>query len=152
MTTTPSTRREYQNSWWRLECKRRLKEHLCLKCKTPIPTTQQSCDKCTTHRNLRTYERMVRDKILVLTNYSPNKILGCSWPGCKVKDLDMLVLDHIDGGGAEHRRSLKGSAKVVRVRRDLILRGFPPGYQTLCSSHNLKKEMVLHRQARDVQY
>jgi hypothetical protein len=149
MNTTLS-KREYQRNWELNRYKLHVASKLCVVCGTaPSLKGRVRCEGCAHKCNRSVYDRMIRDKILILTNYSPNKILGCSWPDCKVKDMDMLVLDHMNGDGAEHRRSLKGSAKVVRIRRDLILRNFPPGYQTLCSNHNLKKEMVLYRQARD---
>src|ERR1700681_4385069 len=47
-------------------------------------------------------------RIEVLTRYSPNGVLCCSWDGCLVDDIDMLVLDHIDDTGAEERRALGG--------------------------------------------
>jgi hypothetical protein len=53
---------------------------------------------------------------------------------CCGEDWDpYLELDHIDGGGSEHR-SLVGS-----VWQDLKSRGYPPGFQVLCSNcHSAK--------------
>lgn len=45
-----------------------------------------------------------------------------------------LTIDHINGGGAEHRRTFgNGSGVYAWLRRE----GFPDGYQTLCINCNL---------------
>jgi len=65
---------------------------------------------------------------------------------CYINDVDMLVIDHIDGGGNKHRRELsKGGRGGTGFYRHLIDSGFPKGYQILCSNHNLKKEIERHR-------
>lgn len=61
----------------------------------------------------------------------------CIWPGCDTTDLDLLTLDHIDGGGNEHRREIGGSgACTYRWLRD---NNYPPGWQVLCWNHNWLK-------------
>jgi len=56
--------------------------------------------------------------------------------GCGDTDVEVLQLDHIDGGGAKHRRLLKGGSN--RVYQDLKDRGYPPGMRVLCANCNLR--------------
>jgi hypothetical protein len=53
-------------------------------------------------------QRRINLRIEVLTHYSPEGVLGCSWPGCTIIDIDMLVLDHIEDDGAQERKTLGG--------------------------------------------
>lgn len=81
-------------------------------------------------------------KLEVLTNCSPNKVLGCSWEGCAVTDLDMLSLDHVKNDGAEHRRE-HGQNGIYVLARKL---GYPKDvFQTLCMNHQWKKRLMHHR-------
>lgn len=61
----------------------------------------------------------------------------CACPGCHVKHLELLTIDHIDGGGAEHRRSLGKSTRdfYLWLKRN----EYPAGFQVLCGSCNLAK-------------
>jgi hypothetical protein len=104
----------------------------------------------------RAIERRCREKTkrLVLTTYGPNGELRCSWDNCQVDDLDMLTLDHVKDNGAEHRRALQpqfsGKRPVVASLLYTLLKknNFPPGYQTLCANHQIKKELMRRRQNR----
>lgn len=88
-------------------------------------------------------------KIEVLTHYGKGK-LKCVVHGCKVQDLDMLTLDHVENDGARHRESLgrKGSGGASTYV-DLKRRGYPTGHQTLCANHQLKKEIMRCRRLRE---
>lgn len=85
-------------------------------------------------------------RIDVLTQYSPNKKLGCSWDRCEVVDSDMLVLDHIKDDGGKQRKQLGFGGWAFYSW--LKLRQYPEGYQTLCCNHNHKKEMIRKRSTR----
>lgn len=50
---------------------------------------------------------------------------------------EFLTIDHIDGNGAEHRRTLKRGG--ITFYRWLINNGFPSGFQTLCYNCNCAK-------------
>ncbi len=67
-------------------------------------------------------------KRLVLRHYGGNK-LRCI--GCGCKDMRVLSIDHIDGNGAEHKRTL-GIQGGTNLYRWLISNSYPSGYQTLC--------------------
>jgi len=85
-------------------------------------------------------------RVEVLTHYGPSGVLGCSWTGCFITDIDMLVLDHTDDTGAAERKALGGkNARGWNFYLYLIQLGFPVGYQTLCCNHNHKKELIRSR-------
>ena len=91
-------------------------------------------------------QRRADIRVRVLTHYSPNSVLGCSWGGCLVDDIDMLVLDHIEDNGAVERRALGGiNARGWNFYGYLEQLKFPTGYQTLCCNHNHKKELLRSR-------
>jgi hypothetical protein len=56
----------------------------------------------------------------------------------------MLTLDHVHNDGAQHRKLIGGGGHRTYswVRKN----GYPDGFQTLCGSHQLKKE-ILRRSA-----
>ncbi len=53
-----------------------------------------------------------------------------------------LTIDHVNGGGAEHREQLFGTARKggTPFYRWLIRQGFPDGYQVLCAACNASKQ------------
>jgi hypothetical protein len=79
--------------------------------------------------------RALRDRVLAA--YGGPK---CACPYCKDGDLlDFLTIDHIDNGGAAHRRAIgKGGAPTYRW---LVRQGFPLGYQVLCWNCNRSKHL-----------
>jgi len=60
---------------------------------------------------------------------------------------EFLTLDHIDGGGAAHRATLRGSMQKprtdggggVKLYAWLKRMGYPPGFQVLCMNCNFAK-------------
>ena len=83
------------------------------------------------------YNRTKKIKIETFTIYSPHKI-ECAV--CGFDDIDGLVLDHIEGKGNIDRKKL-GSEGGWTFYRKLKRLGYPPGFQVLCGSHNLKKQI-----------
>jgi hypothetical protein len=77
-------------------------------------------------------------KIQVCTHYGYNGELKCAWNGCEWTDIRVLSIDHINGGGTEHRKQIGGGGAVLYGW--LIEQGFPNGYQTLCMNHQWIKE------------
>lgn len=58
--------------------------------------------------------------------------------GCQTTDLDVLVIDHVEGGGNKHRKELNmegGSYQFYLWLRD---NGYPAGYRVLCHNCNHK--------------
>lgn len=67
-------------------------------------------------------------KVEVLTHYGGGRLV-CTHCGCI--DIRVLSIDHIEGGGLQHRNTIKvhsGSGFYSWLRKV----GFPEGYQTLC--------------------
>jgi hypothetical protein len=75
---------------------------------------------------------------------------------CGETEPAFLTLDHIGGGGAAHRRSIKRGNKILRIRQELKAAGWPTDkYRLLCMNcnfatrhgkvcpHQLKKENVM---------
>lgn len=58
---------------------------------------------------------------------------------CGENRYEFLTLDHINGGGAAHKRNLKTRSEGVyrQVRRE----GYPPSFQVLCINCNFAKGM-----------
>ena len=71
-------------------------------------------------------------KVRVLTHYSSGKL---SCVRCGEGDIACLTIDHINGGGHQHRKAV-GS----HFYHWLIKQGFPEGYQTLCMNCQLRKK------------
>lgn len=97
--------------------------------------------KHTQYRNTHKSEsKLNRDSIrlIVLKYYSDKEIPECK---CGERHLEFLEIDHINGGGKLHRRTLHlyGNA----LYRWLIKNNYPKGYQVLCSNCNWKKRKLL---------
>lgn len=71
-------------------------------------------------------------KLRVISHYSNGK-LACVH--CGEDDMACLSIDHINGGGVQHRRII-GSHFYAW----LIKNNFPKGYQTLCMNCQMKKK------------
>ena len=85
------------------------------------------------------YAKNIALKRDVLTHYGPNGVLGCSWDGCGISDIDVLTLDHVRDDGAQHRKQVASGSALYRW---LKKNGYPSGFQTLCMNHQWKKEMI----------
>ena len=72
-------------------------------------------------------------KLEVLSHYG-TKCTFCSEP-----DLDKLSIDHINGGGLAHRRSLGMAGSGTRFYLWLRRNNYPSGYRVLCLSCNNKQ-------------
>ena len=92
----------------------------------------------------REYSRRRNQEIRkeVLTYYGNGKIACVK---CGFVDEKALSIDHINGGGNAHRRSLGGWVIGVRFYRWLIQQGFPTGYQTLCMNCQFVKKVTEQR-------
>ena len=85
-------------------------------------------DKIRAHQKRKT----VRCRYRVLNHYSGGApICAC----CGESTLEFLSLDHIEGGGTQHRRDTKtGGGSFYRL---LIRESFPSGFRVLCYNCNL---------------
>lgn len=131
-------------------------EKLCTKCQTPKLVSEffrstgtvdgyaYWCKECQAKR-----QRAVRDRrraaglpafstlaaqrlrLEVLSHYSDGK-LECAC--CKDVHIEFLGIDHVDGGGTEHRRRVGSNQEVYR---ELRRNNYPPGFRVLCHNCNL---------------
>lgn len=79
-------------------------------------------------------KRLNMIRVECLTHYG-NGRLACVC--CGETELGFLTIDHVNGGGRKHTRSIKRSGPTFYLW--LIQQGYPLGYQTLCMNCNLAK-------------
>lgn len=95
-------------------------------------------EKTRTRENRRAKEKRQEDRSAALAAY------GGKCACCGEYREPFLVIDHVNGDGAEHRRQiLKQKAKPpggFTTYRWLRLNGYPEGFQVLCANCNTAKE------------
>ncbi len=82
------------------------------------------------------YSKYCKELKAEILNYYSNK----EYPGCVrcgIKDIDVLCIDHINGGGNRERQQ----HKIKNIYKWLKRKNLPEGYQTLCANCNLKKKI-----------
>lgn len=89
------------------------------------------------YRERRDYYREQRQelKLEVLSHYARG-VPACA--RCRETDIVILCIDHIDGRGNEHRRSI-GTGNIYKW---LKLHSFPEGFQVLCFNCNARKKFL----------
>lgn len=98
---------------------------VCVTCgtrKALVPHCQ--CGKCRKKGMERSTVNMRRYKPMVLAHY------GLTCFCCGEAEQAFLSIDHIGGGGTQHRKSLKryGSS----FHQWIVKQGYPKGFRTLC--------------------
>lgn len=78
------------------------------------------------HEYQKAHRRQLR--LEVLNHYAPD---GLRCTCCGEDHVEFLCIDHINGGGGQHRKSIKGS-----LYSWLKKRGFPKGFRVLCLNCN----------------
>lgn len=118
-------------------------ERTCIDCRETFPLTAEffpidndprrrapfefRCRPCYNKHTGKAGKRMRdRHRDAVISHYGG----ACACCGTTIKEF--LAIDHIGGGGPEHRKSV-GSGHVYA---DLVRRGFPPGFRVLCHCCN----------------
>jgi len=76
-------------------------------------------------------------KLLVFGHYSP--FLMCARCGCT--DIRVLTIDHIEGGGCVHRRTVLKRSGGTQFYVWLKRNGYPSGFQVLCMNCNWIKRL-----------
>ena len=95
--------------------------------------TRTSCAKCSNKR-VSEYQKKIRIKVLL--HYSKNNKLECEC--CGTTHYEFLVIDHIKGGGCEHRREIFGDTKGgFRFYRWIVNNNYPVGFRVLCHNCNM---------------
>ncbi len=80
---------------------------------------------------MRGAEYRVKQKFNIIQHY------GGKCVECGTTDSVVLSVDHIDGGGTQHRKQLKKSGTTLY--RWLVKNNYPEGFQVLCFNCNFKK-------------
>jgi len=83
-------------------------------------------------------------RVVVLRRYAPEGSLKCDL--CSESHHELLVLDHIDGGGTEHRKETGGGDKFYRW---IKANSYPVGYRVLCHNCNFKEHLRQNRENFD---
>lgn len=113
---------------------RTTRDRLQTECKTCHNKRRQAARKAKTGHYATERERY-HDRHLVACRSSYYRAkervfahYGVICVGCGFPDMRALSIDHVDSGGADHRRTLGG----INFYRWLVRQGFPVGFQTLC--------------------
>lgn len=148
-------------------------ERKCLTCLAPLGESahfnRDRCKECARKRNnkrnteatkrwkqtpegkvaARLIRRRSDEKVKreTLQKYGKQGKTKCRWRGCEIDDVDMLSIDHVaDNGKSERAQKQVGSG--ISFYRRLRTAKWPPGYQTLCANHQLKKEIARRRRRK----
>src|SRR3989304_60385 len=134
---------------------------LCIKCRMSLPegSVHKRCDKCRIRANqiVRNYRRNNPEKLRIAERLRHQKrkatvniarslrsalvridILkhygGLKCGSCPEARLGALTIDHIHGGGKQHRRECGQGTKFYGWLKN---NAYPPGYRVLCSNCNV---------------
>ena len=94
---------------------------------------QITLEKKREYARKHTVQRRIRldaHKIEVF-NYYGGPVCSC----CGESHIEFLSLDHINGGGCQHRKTIKGKSIYEWCRQN----NFPEGFQVLCMNCNFAK-------------
>src|ERR1700693_3275068 len=139
-----------QKSGWKKHRRKRILRGLCRDCGlSPFTKGRFTCEVCAKKACDRVKKQCRLLRIEVLT-----KLCGglphCQCPGCNVKIVEFLNIDHIHGDGEKHRRELGvrrkngqrigGRAIIYWLREN----NYPEGFQVLCANCNRGKGQKQH--------
>lgn len=93
------------------------------------PTTKKVCDDCNKKQCDNGVKRRESDRLSCFEHY------GVTCACCGQPNLDYLTIDHVQGGGSEHKRQLGWGHLPGWLRRN----NYPAGFQTLCYNCNCAK-------------
>jgi len=123
---------------YRANRKKKLRDRGICECGRPVKEGYRKCPRCFDYNN-RYYAdhrfaarrwataRYERDRLACFAHYG--KACAC----CGEPEERLLQIDHVAGGGREHRK------KVTQIFSWLVAQKFPPGFQTLCANCNWAK-------------
>lgn len=115
---------------------------ICTRCKKPRRTEQFNWQKVGVRRSTicafchrdRNNQRNRRLRLGVLKHYGGDPP-RCAC--CGVREIEFLSLDHVNGGGRQHRKSIK-----IRWWEWLLRHGLPEGFRVLC--HNCNQSIGIY--------
>ncbi len=85
------------------------------------------CKACTKDKD-KERNLLLREK--VINHYGGHECVNCDETFKEV-----LVLDHMNGGGEQERKTYRGNSLFYKLKRE----GYPPGYQVMCLHCNFLK-------------
>lgn len=89
------------------------------------------CSKCKQHYNRpKVKAHQDRRRLQALVAYS-GASPHCQCQGCSESHVEFLGIDHVEGGGAKHRRA------VGSIYQWLFKHNYPPGFRVLCHNCNM---------------
>lgn len=127
---------------------------VCLNCKSEKPHKEFYGNKKKSSRCIECQKEYLKDyraqaRLDALMAYSNNQNPTCSCPGCTEDRIPFLCIDHINGNGNKHRKSLCVNQKSNRdgkcnpgggvFYRWLRKNSYPPGYRILCYNCNVAR-------------
>jgi hypothetical protein len=101
--------------------------------KTPKGRLKTKTWRRTPKGKLMRQRKNLRLKLLVMEWYGGHPAHCNCECGCRVEKLEWLTIDHIGGGGTEHRRNEKGASNIYGWLKS---RKFPLGFRVLCFNCN----------------
>lgn len=103
--------------------------HACKRNRSGISSTCKVCRRA----QINTRNRALRVKVLSRYSGGGNPKCAC----CGVTNLEFLSLDHINGGGRQHRKTVK-----IRWWEWLRKNKYPEGFRVLC--HNCNQSIGIY--------
>lgn len=116
------------NEYYQHHRKKRRLNGICT-CGGTITDQQGQCVNCRLNSRIRNRK---------LKTDAMNAYGGCRCVCCGESEIDFLNIDHIDGGGTQHRKTIGAGVKFYRWLRN---NQYPTGYQVLCANCNLGKHI-----------
>lgn len=106
---------------------------VCVECGNPLaPTSQIMCEFHLAKSNKRNKENWARYKDAAFKAYG-GYVCKC----CGETEPRFLSIDHVNGGGNEHRKQIgKGYGIFLWLKRN----GYPNGFRILCHNCNLGRQ------------
>ncbi len=107
---------------------------LCIHCHKSFPVDGEVlCLPCKKKSVINGARNRSKQKLAIIDHY------GGKCRFCGETDSIVLCIDHIDGGGNQHREQLR--SKGISMYRWLIKNNYPIGFQVLCYNCNMRKYM-----------
>lgn len=106
---------------------------LCVLCGAKHQKLGSKCMECALKSSQRLRDWRDRLIVEVMKAYG-----GCVCKCCGEKEVAFLTLDHINGGGRQHRSVLR-KQKTADIYSWLKQENYPPGFQVLCMNCNWAK-------------
>jgi hypothetical protein len=102
---------------------------LCVNCGGERDNETVLCGDCRERKNQTGRDRWLRLKSEAFAAYG-----GPVCVGCGEDEIEVLEIDHIAGGGNNHRREIGPTNTYLWLKQQ----GYPPGYRVLCPTCNKK--------------